>query len=232
MADFTVIPLLALIGDQNLLDEFQLEEVAGEVESSGVSAFQAMVDSGYLDEDTIIQILCDHLGCESMDLNDALITPELIEQLPAELAKQHQCVPVSFFEPTLQLAFVDPLNPAALDEIGFTTGFDVQVVVANPAQVTEALKEHYGQDEVDAAASGEALTDILKEFSDKALDEDDVNKVDIESFDVSGDEKDIAAFVDAVLVTAINDRASDIHFEPFENEFKIRARVDLSLIHI
>ena len=232
MADFTVIPLLALIGDQNLLDEFQLEEVAGEVESSGVSAFQAMVDSGYLDEDTIIQILCDHLGCESMDLNDALITPELIEQLPAELAKQHQCVPVSFFEPTLQLAFVDPLNPAALDEIGFTTGFDVQVVVANPAQVTEALKEHYGQDEVDAAASGEALTDILKEFSDKALDEDDVNKVDIESFDVSGDEKDIAAFVDAVLVTAINDRASDIHFEPFENEFKIRARVDGALYEL
>ena len=232
MADFTVIPLLALIGDQNLLDEFQLEEVAGEVESSGVSAFQAMVDSGYLDEDTIIQILCDHLGCESMDLNDALITPELIEQLPAELAKQHQCVPVSFFEPTLQLAFVDPLNPAALDEIGFTTGFDVQVVVANPAQVTEALKEHYGQDEVDAAASGEALTDILKEFGDKALDEDDVNKVDIESFDVSGDEKDIAAFVDAVLVTAINDRASDIHFEPFENEFKIRARVDGALYEL
>ena len=232
MADFTVIPLLALIGDQNLLDEFQLEEVAGEVESSGVSAFQAMVDSGYLDEDTIIQILCDHLGCESMDLNDALITPDLIEQLPAELAKQHQCVPVSFFEPTLQLAFVDPLNPAALDEIGFTTGFDVQVVVANPAQVTEALKEHYGQDEVDAAASGEALTDILKEFGDKAIDEEDVNKVDIESFDVSGDEKDIAAFVDAVLVTAINDRASDIHFEPFENEFKIRARVDGALYEL
>ena len=232
MADFNVIPLLALIGDQNLLDEFQLEEVAGEVESSGVSAFQAMVDSGYLDEDTIIQILCDHLGCESMDLNDALITPELIEQLPAELAKQHQCVPVSFFEPTLQLAFVDPLNPAALDEIGFTTGFDVQVVVANPAQVTEALKEHYGQDEVDAAASGEALTDILKEFGDKVLDEEEVNKVDIESFDVSGDEKDIAAFVDAVLVTAINDRASDIHFEPFENEFKIRARVDGALYEL
>ena len=232
MADFTAIPMLALIGDQNLLDEFQLEEVAGEVESSGVSAFQAMVDSGYLDDDTIIQILCDHLGCESMDLNDALITPDLIEQLPAELAKQHQCVPVSFFEPTLQLAFVDPLNPAALDEIGFTTGFDVQVVVANPAQVTEALKEHYGQDEVDAAASGEALTDILKEFGDKALDEEEVNKVDIESFDVSGDEKDIAAFVDAVLVTAINDRASDIHFEPFENEFKIRARVDGALYEL
>ena len=232
MADYTAIPLLALVGEQNLLDEFQLEEAAGEVESSGISAFQALVDSGYLDEDTIIQILCDHLSCESMDLNDALITPDLIQQLPAELAKQHQCVPVSFFEPTLQLAFVDPLNPAALDEIGFTTGFDVQVVVANPSQVVDALKEHYGQDEVDAAASGEALEDILKEFGASALEEDEVNKVDIETFDVSGEEKDIAAFVDAVLVTAINDRASDIHFEPFENEFKIRARVDGALYEL
>jgi len=232
MAEYTDIPLLALIGDQSLLDEFQLEEVAGEVESSGVIAFQALVDSGYLDEDTIIQILCDHLSCESMDLSDALITPDLIQQLPAELAKQHQCVPVSFFEPTLQLAFVDPLNPAALDEIGFTTGFDVQVVVANPAQVTSAIAEHYGQDEVDAAASGAALGDILKEFGDKALEEDEENQVDIESFDVSGEDKDIAAFVDAVLVTAINDRASDIHFEPFESEFKIRARVDGALYEL
>ncbi|MED5453197.1 MAG: pilus assembly protein PilB, partial [Verrucomicrobiota bacterium] len=221
MADYTSIPLLALIGEQNMLDEFQLEEAAGEVESKGVTAFQSLVDLGYVDEDTIIQVMCDHLGCESMDLNDAMITPDLISQLPAELAKQHQCVPVSFFEPTLQLAVVDPLNPAALDEIGFTTGFDVQVVVANPAQVVSAISEHYGQDEVDAAASGAALEDILKEFGDKAVETEEEAAVDIESFDVSGDEKDIAAFVDAVLVTAINDRASDIHFEPFENEFKI-----------
>ena len=164
MADYASIPLLALIGDQNLLDEFQLEEAAGEMEAKSITAFQSLIDLGYLDEDTIVQTMCDHLGCESMDLNDAMITPELIGQLPAELAKQHQCVPVSFFDPTLQLAFADPLNPAALDEIGFTTGFDVQVVVANPAQVVNAISEHYGQDEVDAAASGAAMEDILKEF--------------------------------------------------------------------
>jgi len=232
MADYTSVPLLALIGDQNSLEEFQLEEAAGEMDAKGITAFQSLIDLGYLDEDTIVQAMCDHLGCESMDLNDAMITPELISQLPAELAKQHQCVPVSFFDPTLQLAFVDPLNPAALDEIGFTTGFDVQVVVANPAQVVNAIGEHYGQDDVDAAASGAAMEDILKEFGDKAVEDEGAAKVAIESFDVSGDEKDIAAFVDAVLVTAINDRASDIHFEPFENEFKIRARVDGALYEL
>ena len=120
MPDYTSVPLLALIGDQNLLDEFQLEEAASEAETKGITAFQSLIDLAYLDEDTILQAMCDHLGSESMDLNDAMITPELISQLPAELAKQHQCVPVSFFDPTLQLAFVDPFNPAALDAVSYT----------------------------------------------------------------------------------------------------------------
>ncbi|MDP7051507.1 MAG: ATPase, T2SS/T4P/T4SS family [Verrucomicrobiota bacterium] len=232
MADYLSIPLLALISEQNLLDEFQIEEAAGEVEAKGVSAFQALVDLGYLDADQIIQAMCDHLGAESMDLNDALITSELTKLLPSELARQHKCVPVSHFDPTLQVAFVDPLDPAAIDEIGFTTGLDIQVVVADPAQVVAAVKEHYGEDEADAAAGGAALEEILKEMGVDSSDEGKVEAEDIEQIDVSGDERDIAAFVDAVLVTAIGDRASDIHFEPFENDFKIRARVDGALYEL
>ena len=232
MADFLSIPLLALIAEQNLLDEFQIEEAAGEVETNGLTAFQALIDLGYLDADQIIQAMCDHLGAESMDLNDALITSELTKLLPAELARQHKCVPVSHFDPTLQVAFVDPLDPAAIDEIGFTTGLDIQIVVTDPAQVVAAVKEHYGEDEADAAAGGAALEEILKEMGVDSSDQGKVEAEDIEQIDVSGDERDIAAFVDAVLVTAIGDRASDIHFEPFENDFKIRARVDGALYEL
>ena len=186
---------------------------------------------GYLDSDRMIQALCDHLGAESMDLNDAMITPELIKLLPSGLARQHKCIPVSHFETTLQVAFVDPLDLSAIDEIVFTTGLDIQVVVADPAQVMAAVKEHYGEDEADAVAGGAALEEILKEMgadsSEESMEEEDIVKIDI-----SGDERDIAAFVDAVLVTAIGDRASDIHFEPFENDFKIRARVDGALYEL
>ena len=232
MADYLSIPLLSLISEQNLLDEFQIEEAAGEVETKGVTAFQALVDLGYLDGDRIIQALCDHLGAESMDLNDALITPELVKLLPSELARQHKCVPVSHFEPTLQVAFVDPLDPAAIDEIGFSTGLDIQVVVADPTQVVAAVKEHYGEDEADATAGGAAFDEILKEMGVDSTEDGKLEVEDIEKIDVSGDERDIAAFVDAVLVTAIGDRASDIHFEPFENDFKIRARVDGALYEL
>ena len=232
MADYLSIPLLALIAEQNLLDEFQIEEAAGEVETNGVTAFQALVDLGYLDADQIIQAMCDHLGVESMDLKDAMITPELTKLLPSGLARQYKCVPVSHFDPTLQVAFADPLDPAAIDEIGFTTGLDVQVVVADPAQVVAAVKEHYGEDEADAAADGAAFDEILKEMGVDSSDDGKIEVEDIEQIDVSGDERDIAAFVDAVLLAAIGDRASDIHFEPFENDFKIRARVDGALYEL
>jgi type IV pilus assembly protein PilB len=232
MADYMAIPLLALVAEQGLIEEFQVEEAADEVESKGVTAFQALVDLGYLDSDRIVQILCDHLGSESMDLNDALITSDLVKLLPAELARQYKCIPVSHFDPTLQVAFVDPLDPAAIDEIGFTTGLDIQVVVADPAQVIAAVKEHYGEDEVDAVAGGAALEEILKEMGGDASDDGKMDGEDVEQIDVSGDERDIAAFVDAVLVTAIGDRASDIHFEPFENDFRIRARVDGALYEL
>ena len=232
MADYTAIPLLALVAEQGLIEEFQIEEAADEVESKGITAFQALVDLGYLDSDRIVQILCDHLGSESMDLNDALITSDLVKLLPAELARQYKCIPVSHFDPTLQVAFVDPLDPAAIDEIGFTTGLDIQVVVADPAQVIAAVKEHYGEDEVDAVAGGAALEEILKEMGGDASDDGKMDGEDVEQIDVSGDERDIAAFVDAVLVTAIGDRASDIHFEPFENDFRIRARVDGALYEL
>ena len=232
MADYLSIPLLSLISEQNLLDEFQIEEAAGEVETKGVTAFQALVDLGYLDGDRIIQALCDHLGAESMDLNDALITPELVKLLPAELARQYKCVPVSHFEPTLQVAFADPLDPAAIDEIGFSTGLDIQVVVADPSQVVVAVKEHYGEDGADATAGGAAFDEILKEMGVDSAEDGKLEAEDIEKIDVSGDERDIAAFVDAVLVTAIGDRASDIHFEPFENDFNIRPRVDGALYEL
>ena len=62
MADYASIPLLALIGDQNLLDDFQLEEAASEMDAKGVTAFQSLIDLGYLDEDAIVQTMCDHLG--------------------------------------------------------------------------------------------------------------------------------------------------------------------------
>ena len=141
MADYTSIPLLALISEQNLLEEFQLEETAEEMEKNGTPIHQVLQDLGFIDADTITQILSDHLEAEVVDLNDALITPELLQIIPSETAQQHQCLPVAHFDPTLQVALVDPLNPSIIDEIGFVSGKDVQVVVAAIIITAAAMAE-------------------------------------------------------------------------------------------
>ena len=92
---------------------------------------------------------------------------------------------MSHFDPTLQVAFADPLDPAAIDEIGFTTGLDVQVVVADPAQVVAAVKEHYGEDEEDAAADGAAFDEILKEMG---VDSSDDGKIEVEDMKIKVNE--------------------------------------------
>jgi type IV pilus assembly protein PilB len=130
------------------------------------------------------------------------------------------------FGNTVQVAFVDPLDPARVDELGFVIKKDVQLVVADPAQIQKALEKVYGGDE------GDSVSDILRELgADKDM-AAEVEAADTDNAAVLADianEVPIVRFVNLVLFQAVQDRASDIHFEPFEDEFKIRYRVDGAL---
>jgi len=125
----------------------------------------------------------------------------------------------------LQVAVADPLNPQIADEINFTTKRDVQIVVADPAEILRTIERLYGQEE-----SGD-FSEILKELSD---DKDMAREVSeagesAAAAEALANEIPIVKFVNLVLQQAVQDRASDIHFEPFETEFRIRYRVDGAL---
>ena len=226
MAEISSIPLLALIQEQGLVDDLQLEEVVQEHTRSGKPVIQLLQDFGLLDLETILQIMASHLGTEVVELRELELTPEILQALPATAARMHQCLPVAVHGSTVRVALSDPLNPAAIDELGYLTGKEVQVVVADPAQIEKAINKHYGEE-------SESVSDILKELGADA----DIAKEVAEA--TSGDgvtdlenlanETPIIKFVNLVLYQAVQDRASDIHFEPFEDEFKIRYRVDGAL---
>jgi type IV pilus assembly protein PilB len=138
----------------------------------------------------------------------------------------YQCLPVSQTDSTLQVALVEPLNSGRIDELGFVLKKDLQLVVADPAQVQKAIEKFYPDD-------NESINDILNELgSDKELAKD-VSELavtdDATLMARLADQAPIVRFVNLVLFQAVQDRASDIHFEPFENEFKIRYRVDGAL---
>jgi type IV pilus assembly protein PilB len=224
MADIASIPLLALIQERGLVDDLQLEEVVQEHARGGKPVIQVLQDFGLLDLDTILQIVADHLGTEVVDLRSQEIPPEALQAVPGTAARMHQCVPVALYGSTVRIALADPLNPAVIDELAYVTGKEVQVVVADPAQIEAAINKHYGEE-------SESVSDILRELGAdadiaKEVAEAAAGVTDLEDL---ANEAPIIKFVNLVLFQAVQDRASDIHFEPFEDEFKIRYRVDGAL---
>src|SRR5881392_2978895 len=226
MSDISSIPLLALIQERGLVDDLQLEEVAQEHTRSGKPVIQTLQDFGLLDLETVLQIMADHLGTEVVELRDLELTGDVLKTVPASAARMHQCMPVALYGSSVRIALADPLNPAVIDELNYLTGKEVQVVVADPAQIEKAVSKFYGEESEsvsDVLKQLGADAEIAKEVADATAGDGVTDLADL------ANEAPIIKFVNLVLYQAVQDRASDIHFEPFEDEFKIRYRVDGAL---
>ena len=227
MADEILNPLLSLIKEQSLIDDLQFEEVVAEHKRAGTPVFQILQDFGIMDVDTILQIEANHLGAQVVSLKDSEFPQELIKTIPANAARMYRCMPVAQFDGTLQVAFEDPLNPSRIDELGYMVRKEIQPVVANPAEIEKLIDRYYGQDD------GDNVSELLKQLGEDSEMAKEVEEVaDSENATALADLADaapIVRFVNLVVMQAVQDRASDIHFEPFETEFRIRYRVDGAL---
>ncbi|MBK8001335.1 MAG: Flp pilus assembly complex ATPase component TadA [Verrucomicrobia bacterium] len=226
MQDYTSDPLLALIKAQNLIDDLQFEEVLQEMSRSGKSSSEVLSDFGLVDVDTQLQLIADSLGTEVVNLDSIEFTPELLATIPGGTARMYQCVPVEDFGSSLRVAMANPTNPSVIDEISYIVRKEVQPVVADGKTIEKIINKHYGEESEGVDQILKELgadTDIAKEANEAAATED------INAMGDLANEVPIVRFVNLVLFQAIQDRASDIHFEPFEDEFKIRYRVDGAL---
>ena len=216
-----------------MLDDLQLEEVSEALNRGAQNAISAIKDLGFMDAETILQIVADYLGAPIVAVDPSMITDELKEVMNAETAQQYQCVPVGLEDEMLQVAFVDPLDPSKIDELGYVVPYPIQVMVADPSEVEKALAEAYGGG-MNKVQIESGIAEIISQIEDVVEDvnpEEMENAVDENAVDLSLEDDDmpIVKFVNLVLMQAVQDRASDIHFEPFEDEFKIRYRVDGAL---
>ena len=208
--------------EQQVLQPSQAEDVLNEANVNGKTMVQAMVDGGFVDENGFYRTIAEALGAEYVDLSEKEIAPAILKLIPSGLARLHRALPIGLTGNTLRVALADPLDPRAAEDLRFALGKDVDVVVARTEQIDNRIKEHYGTDT-------SSMEEVLKQLGEAG-----------ELLQIRGDETAAAVeaeanatpiirFVDLILYQAIQDRASDIHFEPFENEFKIRYRVDGAL---
>ena len=221
MADILSIPLLVLVRDRGYADDAQLQAIEDEHKKSGKPVTQLLRDNQILDIDTQLQLMAEHLGTEVIpNFQDTVIPPEVISIINPSTAKMYQCLPVEAHGNTVRFVFADPLNPSMIDELSYIVRREIHVVIADPTTVAKQIEKYYTETE--------NFDDILRD-----LGADEVKEVEQSEDDAAGDElandNTIIKFVNLVLFQAIKDRASDIHFEPFEDEFKIRYRVDGAL---
>ncbi len=230
MADEITNPLLSLVKEQNLLDDLQYEEVVNEFKRSGKPVMQILQDSGVMDLDTILQVIANSLSTEVVTLRERELTPEVLSAVPGKTARMYQCLPVGVQNSTVRLALVDPLNPARVDELGYVLKKDIQLVVADPTAIQKAIEKFYPEGGGDGQDS---FAEVLKELG---MDQDLAREAtvaeageDAAAVQDLANQAPIVRFVNLVLFQAVQDRASDIHFEPFETDFRIRYRVDGAL---
>ncbi len=211
-----------ILVDLGYLTEDQLWDVLEEQkQTAGEIIGQVAIRMGLVTEAQVTEALAEQWGMPVVSLAETNIPPNVLEIVPQTMADIYKIMPVSLKNNVLTVAMADPQNVAALDDLRNFLGYDVRGAVSNMHDVEQAIERYYA----DKEDSIEQVIDQLKEAGlDGESSEDG-------SFDLSSDEEIASAapvrkLLNMVLLLAIKDQASDIHFEPFEDEFKIRVRAD------
>ncbi|NOY81369.1 MAG: Flp pilus assembly complex ATPase component [Kiritimatiellaeota bacterium] len=212
-----------LLLDNKIATESQLEEIYAEHERTGKAFTTVLFNYEIISEDDFLQLLADNLATEVVDLTTLDIPEELTEKLNASIARLYEIVPVREEDGVLCVAAKDPLNYRMIDELNYVLGQECRILVARAVDIDDALDKYYPQ-------QMDSVRDILAELEatgfgvPAAVDEE--NEDDLEAM---ANDAPIVRFVQVVLYQAIKDQASDIHFEPFADEFRIRYRIDGAL---
>ena len=212
--------VLDIFVSRGMIDSSLAEDMLHEMDASGKDVGDILTDFQVVQSrEDMWGIIAQELGADLVDLSEFLPPEELLAVIPAAMARLHGALPINFDAEGITVALLDPMNPQTPEDLRFALGKEVKVVVAPDYIIEKKINEAYGGGADEGAAMAELLGELDadgKELSDQEL-ADEANSAPI------------VRYVDLVIYQAIKERASDIHFEPFEKDFKIRYRVDGSL---
>ncbi|MBI2812871.1 MAG: Flp pilus assembly complex ATPase component TadA [Opitutae bacterium] len=216
--DQTVFDLLA---GRRLVDPASLQAAFDEHRASGKPLAVVLLDLGLIDKPALLQAVAEHIGCGYAAELPATLPGDALALVEGGMARAYGVAPLAADGFSVSLAAVDPFNPHLVSDLTFALERDVRVSVADPERVQLLIRQHYGEEEISLGAALGDLRAQMEDTGDEVLTEEDIEQL--------AGQTPIIRFVNLVLAQAIRDKASDIHFEPFEHDFKIRYRIDGSL---
>ncbi|MBM3869591.1 MAG: type II/IV secretion system protein [Verrucomicrobia bacterium] len=201
---------------KGLLTAEQLADAQSLTDSEGLRLDRAVVQKGLLTEKQLLEVFAEQLHLPLVSLEDRSFDAELLRTLPSRVVYRQRLVPVARVDGALQVATSDPLDLYAFDDLRLTTGLNIEPVLAPREEIEKVIKTHYG-------LGGDTL--------DEMVGEDDAPAVALEAGHgedllEAAQEASVIKLVNEIILEAVNERASDIHVEPFEYQIAIRYRID------
>jgi type IV pilus assembly protein PilB len=189
---------------------------------------QIALGMGLISDDQLAQALAEQMNMEVISLVDLVIPPEVLTLITEPMAQLYRIVPISFKDDELTVAMCDPQKLSIIDELRTFLGYNIRALVATEKDVLKALDRYYtvGTESVETLIAGMEQDQELMDAADKAEQE---GALDLNSVEALADSVPVRKLLNMIILTGVKDRASDLHFEPFETEFKIRLRSDGAL---
>ncbi len=189
-----------------------------------VSIGQIFLELGLVDEKQLQVALAAQRGMEYVNLNDINITPDVVAKVPAQMAKAYHIVPIEYNQKENELTVVldNPDNFRATDDLSTLMGFKVTAKITDVEALESALTKYYETEE-------ESINDLIGEIQDDSFLAEFAGRnqsIDLDELKELSESNPVKKLLNLVLLQAIRDKASDIHFEPFEDEYKMRYRID------
>lgn len=210
-------PRLAdLLKRSGLLTVEQIAALLGRVAEGGVSVTQMIAEAGYAPEADFLAAIAKLMDAPFLRLNEVAITNEVLGRLPAKVVFQYNIIPIAVESNILRIATSDPFSANVVDAVRLVSGMRVRMVLSPSTDIAKAINRFYG---VGADTVERLIEDNVVEDATESI----LDKVDLSELD---QEASIVKFVNQVIWEAYKDRATDIHFEPMEDQLRIRYRVD------
>ena len=210
--------------ERNLVSESQITEAVDVQKINGKALGDILIDLGYTTNASIMEALSDYLGLEIVSLANVELKPDVLEKIPPSVAQLYRVVPIAYKDSTLTLAQEYALNIGQIDDLRFLLPYNIKPVLVNKVEIVDALEKYYPGDH----ESAKELMDKFQYDTSRAVETEDreTEVIETEHLKELANEAPVRTFVNLILLQAIVDKASDVHFEAFENEFRVRYRID------
>ena len=221
-------PLLDLLVQNGVLDQDGVDTIREEqANSGGKTVREIIVDGGYLDEDTLLGMMAAYQGCEVVDLAKMELDDDVVNAIPASIARMYNVLCVGVDGNSVTLATANLVDPRVADEVAFSFSKEVRFVMAREKDVNERIAQHYGD-------ASDSVADMLKSLGEGMEGDESLkgDPNDVAALEGAANNNAVVKFVNMILYQGVVDRAADIHIEPFEHDFKIRYRVDGALYEV